>query len=145
MENTLLALNKGQSLVSNCGVQAMGVIEKVTLEELRATVSGSAYVDELVVEGGQTVLTVVAPGERLAVAVPALPDTAAYLRPDWLTTVLAVQIRHGRGVLDCHVLGSAPGYGPKRVAVTIEQALAAARSGIRTVLVSSASEAEDHA
>lgn len=111
-------------------------MEKMTLDELRASRSGTAYVDEVTVDGAQTHLVVVYPGARVEVAVPELPDTAHYRRPSAFRTVLAVQIRNSGDVLECSVLGSSPDGGPIRAAITLAQALKAASTGIRTVLIS---------
>lgn len=114
----------------------MNLAEKLTLSEIRNSAPSTGYVDAVEVEGAdQSRLSVVYPDRRVEVSVAALPDTAEYRRPSALQTVLAVQIRNADAGLDCTVLGSSPEGGPVRVPITISQALRAAGSGIRTVLV----------
>lgn len=114
----------------------MDLAEKLTLSEIRNGAPGTGYVDAVNVEIDHTVLAVVYPDRRVEVTVPALPHTVEYRRPPALQTVLAVQIRNAEDGTECSVLGSSPDGGPTRVPITIGQALVAAQSGIRTVLIS---------
>jgi hypothetical protein len=111
----------------------MNTVEKVTLDELRSESRGAAYVDDVQVADGRTWLTLVYPTRRVEVAVPAVPDLAAYERPKALEVVLAVQIRCLDEGLRCSVLGSSPDGGPTRRPITDGQALRAAAAGIRTM------------
>lgn len=115
----------------------MNVVEKLSLEELRAGARGTAYVDDLEVGDGQTLLTLVYPTRRVEVALPEVPDLAAYERPKALKVVLAVQLRLVESGVECSVLGSSADGGPVRVPITPGQALRAAAAGIRTVLETS--------
>lgn len=114
----------------------MGLAEKLTLDQIRSGAPGTGYVDGVRVENDHTCLSVVYPDRRVEVAVADLPDTAEYRRPSALQTVLAVQIENADAGVHCSVLGSSPDGGPVRVPITVGQALVAAASGIRTVLVS---------
>lgn len=111
----------------------MNIVEKLSLDELRSEMLGTAYVEDLQVAEGQTWLTLVYPTRRVEVAVSAVPDLGVYERPRALEVVLAIQIRCLDDGLRCSVLGSSRGGGPTRRLITDGQALRAAAAGIRTV------------
>jgi hypothetical protein len=110
-------------------------VRPVSLEVLRVLAPGTARVQHTVVEGHETVVTLAYPqGREVEVRVPALPTgdegVAGLQRP------LAVHVDNRDRRIDCSVLGTSPS-GPRRLRISLVQALALAHSGVHTVFVTS--------
>jgi hypothetical protein len=108
----------------------------IGLDTLRRLAPGTARVLAAVVGENETLVTLGYPrGRDIVVRVPEVPRPGDYDAPSGLRNVLAAQIRNGAARTDCTLLATSWG-GPRRVPISVTQALALAHSGVHTVLLS---------
>jgi hypothetical protein len=107
----------------------------IGLAALRELAPGTGRVQSVVVRTQETLLRLGYPnGLNVVVALPEVPRGGAESDQD-LDQIhpLAVRMRHGRAAFDCSVLGTST-TGPRRIRISVTQALALCASGVHTVL-----------
>lgn len=94
---------------------------------------GTAYVKSVTFYGDETLVRLLYPAGREAeISVPTMPGPNDFGYPPELRRLLAVQVHRKPTGVQCSVLGTSH-TGPKRVPISMRQALALAWSGVHTV------------
>lgn len=104
---------------------------RLTMKELRDQAPGSAYVDSVVLDGSETVVTLRYPGGHLVEVTMPWALAEGVDAPPPLVQVFAVHVFNVFGV-DCAAIGNSAA-GPQRTAISLEKAVALAASGVHTV------------
>lgn len=115
-------------------IATAGESSRVGFGALQEHAPGTARVRSVAVRAHEIWLTLDYPGGReIVVALPGVAPRDQTTESHGLTRPLAVLIRNRHAQVDCSVLGTSE-QGPKRVAITVEQALALCGDGVHTVL-----------